>query len=161
MTSALDAVRVARVVPTSPERAFRAWTTPDDVKQWFARYEGFEVPNVDIDLRVGGNYRIEIAGSGVTAAVVGTYQEISPPDRLAFTWGWEDELIDGMKNGETFVVVEFRASDGGTKVTITHERLRTVEAVSFHEWGWTDCLERLERLLDEGRGDEGDGQGSS
>src|SRR5207247_9321148 len=95
MTS-LDVLRVSRMVPASPERVFRAWTTPDDMKRWFGRPEGFDVPNVEIDLRVGGRYRIELALDDVRPVCLGTYHVIEPYDTLTFSFGWETPFVPVM-----------------------------------------------------------------
>jgi uncharacterized protein YndB with AHSA1/START domain len=146
-TPALDALRVSRVLPASPERVFRAWTTPVDVKRWFGRPDGFDVPNVEMDVRVGGRYRIELAGPDVGAAIVGTYREVSPSVRLSFTFSWETPLLDVMDIGETLVTVRFTDVEGRTEVTLVHERLRSDATVSFHSFGWTSGFDRLEEFL--------------
>jgi uncharacterized protein YndB with AHSA1/START domain len=148
-TPAVDSLHVTRTVPASVERVFRAWITPEDVRHWFGRWEGFEVSKVDMDVRVGGAYRIEVSGSGFTVAARGVYREVDPPNRLAFTWAWEEEVNEAMTIGETLVVVELRAVEEGTEVSITHERLLEASAVSFHRFGWNNSLERLDDLVRE------------
>jgi uncharacterized protein YndB with AHSA1/START domain len=100
-----------------------------------------------MDVRVGGAYRIEVSGFGFSVAAVGNYHVIDPPHRLAFSWSWEEEVNDAMAVGRTLVTVELSPVDGGTEVTITHERLREAAAVSFHRFGWTNSLERIDDLV--------------
>ena len=145
MTS-LDLLQVSRHIPASPERLFRAWTTPDEVKRWFARPEGWEVPNVEMDLRVGGRYRIEVSGQNASVAAFGIYHAIVPDEKLTFSFGWEEAPMPVFETGETIVTVEFRASGDGTDVVLTHERLHGEAMFEFHEMGWTQCLERLAAL---------------
>ena len=145
MTS-LDVLQVSRHIPASPERLFRAWTTPDEVKQWFARPEGWDVPNVEMDLRVGGRYRIEVSGQNASTVAIGIYHAIVPDEKLTFSFGWEEAPMPVFDTGETIVTVEFRASGDGTDIVLTHERLRGEAMFEFHEWGWKLCLERLGAL---------------
>jgi uncharacterized protein YndB with AHSA1/START domain len=148
--TSLDLLQVSRHIPASPARLFRAWTTPDEVKRWFARPEGWDVPNVDMDVRVGGRYRIEVHGNDVSVTAIGRYHTVVPDEKLTFSFAWEEPLLmPVLETGETTVTVEFRASGGGTDVVLTHERLRGDAMFAFHRMGWTDCFDRLEVLIDE------------
>ena len=94
-----------RIAPSTPEtililkhvfsaprqKVFDAWTQPALLKQWFAPSDEFDNPVVDVDLRVGGKYRIIMrhVPKNVQHAAIGEYREIRPPERLVFTWAWE------------------------------------------------------------------------
>ena len=71
---------------------------------------------------------------------VGEYKEISPPDKLVFTWN-----SDFVQN--TVVTLTLSDSDGGTEVTISHELLPEGEMAENHRGGWTGCLNRLETIF--------------
>ena len=152
-TPALDALRVTRTIPASPDRVYRAWTTPEEVRQWWGRTEGFTVTDVEMDVRVGGRWRVEMRGFDTSSIAVGTFQELSPPGRIAFTFGWVEPRIEATDIGETYVTVEFRdAEGGGTEVVLVHERLSGPVVMTFHEYGWKSSLAGLGDLLGEGRG---------
>lgn len=135
-------LRVSRVIEAEPEAVFRAWTDPEQLKRWSSP-DGVTVADVQVDLKVGGRYRIRMkTEEGKTHTAVGQYREIEPPHRLVYSWDWEEESI-----GETLVTVEFRDQGESTEVVLTHERFPNAEAKSGHEEGWTSCLDRLERLF--------------
>ena len=113
--------RVQRVVPKAVEEVWAAFTDPAALGAWFWP-ERFET-TVEIDLRAGGEFRIASAPVGM--AVSGTYQEVEEPARLVHTW-------------RTLVPV-----DGGTGITILHERFSDPEAAEQNELGWNSCLDRL------------------
>lgn len=141
-TQTETSLRVARVIPAEPQAVFRAWTEPEQLKRWSSP-DGVTVADVQVDLKVGGRYRIRMkTAEGKTHTAIGEYREIEPPHRLVYSWDWEEESI-----GETLVTVEFRDQGGSTEVVLTHERFPNAEAKSGHEDGWTSCLDRLERLL--------------
>jgi uncharacterized protein YndB with AHSA1/START domain len=131
---------VTRVVPAPAEAVFRAWTEPGEIEKWWAP-EGMSVPFVEVDLKVGGAYRLGLQRPDADPFyATGTYREIQRPRRLVFTWRWEP---DTMKAGETLVTVELREKDGKTEVVLTHERFPSAEVRDEHRKGWTECLERL------------------
>ncbi len=143
-TSTSTSLKVARVIKANPDTVFRAWTEPEQLKQWSAP-ESVNVQTAEVDLTVGGRYLIHMkSAEGVEYHAVGVYREIDPPRRLSYTWRWEEEEHDV---GETLVTVEFNDLGGSTEVVITHEQFPSADAKSGHEQGWTSCLNRLEAMF--------------
>ncbi len=67
----------------------RAWTEPDQIRQWWGPGE-FTCPKAEVDLRPGGSYRLAMQPTAGEAFIVGgTYREVEPPTRLVYTWRWE------------------------------------------------------------------------
>jgi uncharacterized protein YndB with AHSA1/START domain len=145
---AVTSLRLTRVVKADPARVFRAWTDPEQLVEW-ACPEGLSVENAEVDLRVGGRYRIVMrAPDGAVHTAAGVYREIERPGRLVYTWTWEGTVDEGMRIGETVVTVEFRGrGDGTSDVVLMHEGFPGAEARDNHEAGWTSCVNRLEMLL--------------
>ena len=138
-------LQLRRVFTAPRERVFRAWTDPEELKSWFGPSDEFTVPIVEVDLKVGGKYRIELkTPKGELYVVVGTYQEVRAPEKLVYTWSWEQG-----ETRDTLVTVEFRDLGGSTEVSVTHERFPNEEARGMHEQGWTGCLGRLGKLVGE------------
>lgn len=145
-------LRLVRSFAAPRERVFRAFTDPHVLTKWFGP-PGGSAPSADIDLRIGGDYRIAMLPPiGDVLYLVGTYREVRPPERLSFTWVWE-----GMGSEETLVTLEFMDRQGLTEMVLTHERFPTPESRGFHENGWTSALERLEAVLLAGSEREGEG----
>jgi uncharacterized protein YndB with AHSA1/START domain len=141
-TGTETSLRVSRVIKASPEKVFDAWTLPEHLKRWSCP-EGMEVAEAQVDLTVGGRYRLRMQSpEGKVHTAVGLYREIERPRRLVYTWDWEEESI-----GETIVTVEFNDLGGSTEVTLIHELFPNAEAKVGHEEGWTSCLNRLEKLF--------------
>ena len=79
-------VEVRRVIRAPRQRVFEAWTKPEELKRWHAPGP-MTVSLAEVDLRVGGRYRIHmVAPSGEEHRVVGTYREVDPPRRLTYSW---------------------------------------------------------------------------
>lgn len=144
-TTTPHTLRLARVIKATPDTVFEAWTSPKHMKQWCAP-EGYEVVIADVELKVGGKYRIQMKSpEGTTHTALGTYREISRFTRLVYTWTWEE--TEDHDIGETVVTVEFKDRDGSTEVVLTHEGFPTSDDRGNHEQGWTSCLDRLQRLF--------------
>jgi uncharacterized protein YndB with AHSA1/START domain len=99
----------------------------------------------EVDLRVGGRYRIAMEGpDGAVHVVSGAYREIDPPRRLVYTWQWENSP----RFPETQVTVEFRArADGGTDLVLVHEGLPDEDSYARHAHGWDGCLAKLDAAV--------------
>lgn len=140
-TRPVQQLQVRRVFPVSPERLFKAWTTPEELKRWHAS-DPLTVPLVEIDLRVGGSYRIHMGEpGGKECRVSGIYRVIEPPRRLVYTWKRDHE------DSVTQVTLEFKAQGNGTELVLTHEGFPSEGDRNDHQQGWTSILERLARDL--------------
>jgi uncharacterized protein YndB with AHSA1/START domain len=144
-------LQITRWFDSPPEKVFKAWTDPEALKVFHAPADAFSVPTVEVDLRVGGHYRIEMrAPDGSTHIATGAYREIRPPDRLVFTWSWEKGgTPDGSPDdsGETVVTLELRKKENGTELALTHDLFPAVEQQERHLHGWTGIVHRLEGFL--------------
>ncbi len=140
---------VERRFDAPPHEVFAAWTDAEQLARWFAPL-GYAVTDVQLDLVVGGAYRIMLrAPDGPVIRHAGRYVDISPPTRLAFTWildgtGCCDSDIDHI---DTLVNIEFEALQGATRVVLTHERLPDPNTREGHAIGWQTCMDGLAGYL--------------
>lgn len=138
---------IERILPSDRETVFRCWTDPTHLPRWFGPTPGHCTPISDIDLRVGGRYRIGMrkGSDGDTHIVGGVYREITPPQKLVFTWAWETSL---QPPDETLVTIEFHEFGDKTRLVLIHERFPNSTMRDQHSEGWSGCLDRLVRLVD-------------
>lgn len=137
-------VRVERTIDAPVEAVFDAWTNPEVLRRWWKANPNHEVAIADVDLRVGGGYRLSMrdAVTGEEHVVHGAYREISRPDRLVYSWIWEG--TGPYANHESEVVVTFQEDEPGrTTVAIEHAGLLDDSSRANHRRGWTTVLERL------------------
>ena len=69
-------------------QVFEAWTTPDHFKRWWTpKSFGLTIVSCEMDVRVGGGYRLMITppGADQPMAFFGNYLEVTPPSRLVWT----------------------------------------------------------------------------
>ena len=137
------AVHLTRLVAAPRATVFRAWTDPAVLQRWWGP-PGFSCPSAEIDLRVGGRYRIAMQPpDGEVFHLSGRFQEVDPPRRLVYSWCWEGAA----EPAETLVTVEFHARGRSTEIVLHHALFATVALRDRHRQGWGGCLDRLETLF--------------
>jgi uncharacterized protein YndB with AHSA1/START domain len=136
-------LHIERTYEAPIEAVFDAWTSEEVLLRWWRAGQDWTTASAEVDLRVGGDFRVvmydpdkdrEIGGGG-------RYTEIDRPNRLAFTWIWDNDTRG------TLIEVDFAETDGVTTVNFTHSRLWDEEAVRNHRSGWTTVFDHLERVL--------------
>ncbi len=131
------------------ELVFAAWTDERSAAQWWGP-KGFTSVSCTMDARVGGAWRrVMRSPDGTEHRARGVYREVAPPERLVFTYAWEDEA--GHPTHETLVTLTFRDIGGKTELTLRQELFETVAARDDHRNGWSDCLDRFAAYLTQGR----------
>jgi uncharacterized protein YndB with AHSA1/START domain len=126
------------VIGASPERVFTAWIDPDRLARWMSPVGHAEA---QVEPWVGGCLRVTMIGSGVRIEHHGEYREVVPHRRLVFTW---QSPYTGPE--PSLVTVQLEPTDGGTVLTLLHERL-PVDQVESHRHGWAPMLDRLDDLV--------------
>jgi uncharacterized protein YndB with AHSA1/START domain len=136
-------LRLERSFDASPEAVFDAWTSPEVLRRWWAAGGDWRTPVAEVDLRVGGGYRLSMESpeAGALHTVRGEYLEVSRPERLVYSWCWEE---DSAQPGHvSTVAVEFREDGERTTVVLEHSGLESSDSSEKHRVGWEGCLENL------------------
>jgi uncharacterized protein YndB with AHSA1/START domain len=129
-----DTLEIRRWLPVPPDRVFTAWTDASWLARWMSPVGH---ARVEADPRPGGRLHVVMVGEGREIEHVGEFVEVAPPHRLSFTW---QSAYTG--DQPTRVTIELEATDGGTALTLRHERLPAGAGAS-HRGGWGSMLERL------------------
>ena len=133
-----------RHYPVAPEKVWRAWTDPQAVKRWWGPTPGEPVSLAELDVRVGGRFRIVFGGAdGKMHECAGAYKEVVPNRKLVFTWSWPNSTPDRV----SVVTIEFRAAGKGTDLLFKHEQLFDEAARDGHKRGWSGALDKLAAYL--------------
>jgi uncharacterized protein YndB with AHSA1/START domain len=141
-------LRLERAFDAPAEDVFDAWTNPEVLRRWWAVSPAGRTPVAEVDLRVGGAYRLSMEDpeAGTLHTVRGKYREVRRPERLVYTWAWE-EGGDGPTGHESTVTVEFLGEGERTTVVLEHSGLESPESRDRHIHGWDACLEMLRARL--------------
>ncbi|MDQ3664571.1 MAG: SRPBCC domain-containing protein [Actinomycetota bacterium] len=145
MTGASDplVLELTCTLDASPERIFQALTDPAELVKWWGP-SGFTTPEIEIDPRVGGSYRLGMQPpDGELFHLAGEFLEVGPPTRLAYSFRWEEPDPDDQ---ETVVTLSLDAVAGRTRLSLWHGAFATEARLALHTSGWTDSLQRLSEL---------------
>jgi len=133
---------VVRRTFNGPARiVFEAWTKPELIKRWWVpKSMGMSLLSCEMDVRVGGRYRLEFSHEGSKSAFFGTYKEVTPHSRLVWT---NEESEDG-----AITTVTFEEKDGKT-LLVMHELYPSKEALDAAGTGAADAMVETFAQLDE------------
>ena len=133
-------LKITRIIHAPRQEVFEAWTNAESVKQWMCP-EGSFVSFVELDVRVGGAFRVDMRIDGADTIHTGIYREILPPDKLVFTW-----VSKHTHYRESLVKLQFLAHGESTELILLQTQLSDDEAVKRHTAGWTQLVEHLVRV---------------
>ena len=137
-------LQLTRQIKAARATVFAALTSAEALAAWFGP-EGVTAKEVTVDLKPGGAYSLEMHhGSDLVTTLSGVYQEITPPERLVFTWVWGMGDMAGL---ETLVTIELDETADGCQLSLVHEGLPSSESVDKHSFGWTGCFNCLDLHL--------------
>jgi uncharacterized protein YndB with AHSA1/START domain len=133
---------VRRTIRATAERIFDAWTLPEHLRIWWGP-RPVTCSGAEVDLRVGGRYRIANAlPDGTTVVIEGEFRDIQRPHLLVYTW----QMGQGAEES-SLVTVRFQSRGDATEVVIVHESVPSAAERDSHEKGWNGCLDGLETFF--------------
>ena len=129
-----------RRINAPPAKIYSAWTEPSQIVKWMHPYDT-EVFHVEMDVRVGGGFRIIMrAPDGEEHDVSGTFREVVRDEKLVYTWAWRST-----PERESLVTLTLRLDGEATLLTLMHEQFFDEAARDGHQAGWSRALECLEQ----------------
>jgi uncharacterized protein YndB with AHSA1/START domain len=130
-------LQLRRLYSASREEIFAAWTDPEQMREWLCP-AGATIPFIEVDLRLGGAFRIDMQSEHGTHSHIGEYREIIRPEKLVFTWS-----SINTQHKETLVTVELIQRGALTELVLTHEGLPDKKSGEMHAMGWGSILDML------------------
>ena len=142
MTDRLPSLTLVRRINAPPAKVWAAITQSDLMLQWWGPDAGPTL-SVEADVRPGGRFSVVFRLlNGDEYNPTGVYREVTAEKKLVFTWD-----LPGALEPESLVTFHLEPFDGGTELTLTHERPPDEEARVSHEHGWNGLLDKLPVFL--------------
>ncbi len=138
---------ITRVFDTPRALVFKLWTDPSHVKKWWGPRD-YPATYLEMDVRPGGAWRgcLRSTETGKELWQGGVFREVAEPERLVFTFAWDEE---GERALETLVTVSFAEQNGKTLMTFRHAPFQSIGERDGHQGGWTSTFDRLADYLRE------------
>lgn len=130
---------VSRTIRAPREKVFNAWLSPATLAKIMRPSAGGPLAKVSNEPKKGGRFSIVmLTAEHKEIPHSGTYLEVSPHSRLAFTWASEYSLDDSR------VTIDFaERGPNETEVTLHQVKFRSEQARDGHKAGWTTILDAL------------------
>jgi uncharacterized protein YndB with AHSA1/START domain len=136
-------VRIERTFNAPAEEVFDAWTDVEVIKRWFRPASGWQEPSAEVDLRVGGKVRVVMRDpDGQPVEAGGEYTLIERPNRLAFTWTFDDD-----PSNQQMIELQFTERDGVTTVLFVNSDISEQSRRDAQYEGWNTCFDELQLVL--------------
>ncbi len=138
-------VSLHRVLKTSPEKIYRAFTEADAIAYWLPPH-GFLCTVHEMNVTEGGMFRMSFRNfsTGNGHSFGGIYLEVKPNELLKYSDRFDDPALPG----EMTTTIELKKVSAGTEITIFQQDIPSVIPVDLCYLGWQESLEKLAKLVE-------------
>lgn len=131
-------ITVERMIKAPPKVVFDAWLNPAMLQKFMLPDQRVSLPHISVDPRVGGRFVIVMRLGDRELPHTGEYTLINPHDRIVFTWYGPSPADNST------VTLDFAPADGGTQITLRHDRFINEDSRDDHAEGWASILTALD-----------------
>ena len=133
-------ISVATTVSAPIDAVWRAYTSPEDIKQWNAASDDWHTTKADVDLRVGGAFssRMEAKDGSFGFDFAGTYTNVVTNSLLEYSFGDRTARVD------------FSLAPEGINVKVTFDAEET-HSIEQQQGGWQAILNNFKRHVESHR----------
>lgn len=138
-------VRLHRVLRTTPEKIYRAFTEAAGLAKWLPPH-GFTCTVHHLEARVGGTFRMSFTNfsTGHSHSFGGEYKQLVPFELIQYT----DKFDDPNLPGEMTVTVTLKPVVCGTEVHIEQSGIPELIPAEMCYLGWQESLAQLANLVE-------------
>ena len=138
-------VSLYRVLKTTPEKLYRAFTEPNALAAWLPPY-GFLCTVHEMNAKMGGTYKMSFYNfsTGNSHSFGGRYIELKPNEFIKYT----DKFDDPNLPGEMLTSIWMQRVSAGTELKILQEGIPSVIPIEMCYLGWQESLDKLTKLVE-------------
>ena len=136
---------ITRQFDARRELVWKVWTEPERVLQWLGPKE-FTALEFEMDRRPGGAWHSCMRSpDGAEFSNRGIVREIVEPERLVFTFAWDDD--DGKPGREMLITITFAERGAQTEMIFNQTVFESAEDRDGHREGWSESFAKLAAYL--------------
>jgi uncharacterized protein YndB with AHSA1/START domain len=136
---------ITREFDAPPELVWKAWTERERVLPWLGP-RGFTALDFELEPRPRGAWHSRMRSQdGKEYANRGTVREVLEPERLVFTFAWDED--DGSPGREMLITITLADLGGRTQMTFHQAEFESAEDRDGHNEGWSESFDRLAEYL--------------
>jgi uncharacterized protein YndB with AHSA1/START domain len=143
--STINAIRLHRVLRSTPEKIYRAFLDADAMSKWMPP-NGFTGKVHEMDAKVGGTYKMSFTNftTGKSHSFGGKFLELVPNERIRYT----DKFDDPNLPGEIQTSINLTKVSCGTELNIVQEGGSGAIPAEACYLGWQESLTLLAKLVE-------------
>ncbi|MGY8904562.1 MAG: SRPBCC family protein [Burkholderiales bacterium] len=140
-----NTVQLHRVLTSTPEKIWRAFTQPDAFARWLPP-NGFTARVYAMDVQLGGTWRMSFTNFTTCGELFfgGKYVELRPNECIAYTASFEDPNLPG----EMTTRASIKPVSLGVEIQITQSGIPAMIPTEACYLGWQESLQHLARLVE-------------
>lgn len=137
---------MTRMFDAPRELVFAAWTSSSHAMHWWGPKD-HPATRLSMDARPRGKWRncLTSTATGKELWQGGVFREVVAPERLVFTFAWDQD--NGERGPDTLVTVTFAEEGSGTRMIFRQTPFRSAANRDGHRGGWSSSFERLDEHL--------------
>ncbi len=138
----MDTLEISKDFNCSKEKLYKAWTEPDQLKQWWQPL-GNKLTAVKNEIKQGGELCYKFENNGLF--IDGAYEK-AEADLLEYSWNWHMQT-DAANDATYKLSVHFNGDDEHASLNIKQDGFKNEEYIKPHQQGWDAALEQLKKYL--------------
>lgn len=137
---------ISRAFDAPRAAVWDAWADAARMRCWMGPH-GFTATHREGSPRPGDAWRLCLVRDATGEALWqgGVYLDVVPPERMAFSFAWDD--AQGRPGRQTLVTVTLSEKRGRTTLHFRQEVFETVEDCAAHREGWNSSFDRLAEYI--------------
>ena len=143
-------LRVSKRLNAPRALVYKMFADGAHLARWFGPL-GHTCVECVVEPKVGGRFYAALNGpDGVLRRVQGVFTDVTPDERLAFTWAWLDEAGKPRDPDlKTIVTITLEAHGEETELNLRHDGFPNAERAGMHDKGWESTFDCLAQYLAE------------
>lgn len=136
----MKTITIETIIKSDIDTVWEYWTNPDHIIKWAFASDDWECPYAENDVQEGGKFLTRMAAKDGSEGfdIVGTYTEVIPKEKLAYT----------MEDGRT-VAIGFNELETGEVQIVQEFEMESTNTEELQRNGWQSILDNFKKHVEQ------------